>query len=82
MIKTIVVSGAKGRELLASLNTTPLGKSFELPPFLPALSDTPVAAFVVEKEDSFWTLACVWEGIQIGDVCAEVSKGSILLEAI
>jgi len=82
MIQSIKVSGSQGKTLMAKLNTTPLGKSLELPPFMPALSKEPIVAFVVEKEDNFWTLACVWCGIRIGDVQATVSNGLISLEAV
>lgn len=82
MIQRIKVSGTIGKGLMAKLNTTAMGKSFELPPLMPALTHKPVVAFIVEKEDNFWTMACVWCGIRIGDVQASVNDGLITLESV
>lgn len=64
----------KAKELLALLNDTPVGVAFKLPPLIPALDSSEVQAFVVEREENSWTLACYWNGVSIGDLAATVTN--------
>lgn len=82
MIRKYKIDSTAIKPLLAKLNTLTQGQSFELPPLLPALSDAPVTATIVEKEDNFWTLVCMWNGVNIGDLQVEIDSGQILLEDV
>lgn len=70
------------QQLIALLDSTPEGAAISLPALIPAMSDQEVQAFLVEKEERHWTLACYWHGISIGDVQASLSGDTLVLEDV
>lgn len=75
-------NSAVALEWLKKLRECPEGACLELPPLIPALSPTLVQAFLVEKEDTSWTLACYWNGVAIGDIQAHLEGTNFILEDV
>jgi hypothetical protein len=72
----------QGLKLQELFNSIEVGKSMPLPSIMPGVDTVETQAFMRTKSEGYWLLALYWNGIECGEVTAQVHGGEIIFEVL